>query len=260
MRDSAAFLYGESLFTTTRAKRGRMFFANEHVNRLTIGIERYYLARPLTGKERDELAGKVSAHVSTLPEGEHRFRVSVHAGERESLVKKEFDFEELIFHFSHSELGPDNGALSLKSFPSPFSSSYCDIYPNMKMGSYMPLLYLKMEAMRSGSDDALLYNEAGYAIEASTSNLFFIKGDKLYSPRKGVLDGIVKEAMMEMFPVEQADICLSEINTFDGAILSNSVWGLKNVKAIDGMHFKKLNETLVQDMLKRILKRGYGEA
>lgn len=251
---SPAFLYGESLFTTTRVKKGEMLFESEHLERLWSGIENYFLNRALESEEKESMKKGVEDFLQKLPLDELRLRLTVYAPEREGLSKASFSFEELKLDFKLSDLKKSfDEELSLKSFPSPFSSDY----PNMKMGSYMPLLYLQMRARREGSDDALLLDREGNVVEASTSNIFFYKGEKLFTPIGRVLEGVIKRKIESVYDVERMNIHIDSLSQFDGAFLTNSSWILRPVQSIDQIKFKSLNQQFVRDMLKDILKRGY---
>lgn len=259
-------LYGESLFTTSRAKGSKMFFHQAHIQRLKTGIESYYLGRELSHKELESLEESVFSILNKIHkderqgETESRLRISISAPARDNLFSREFQFEELEFSYQLAPLSVGlEEPVSLKSFPSPFSS----YYPNLKMGSYMPLLFLKMKAARAGYGEALLYSssDAGpLALEATTSNIFFYKGKNIFTPQSFILEGVIKKALEKSFDVEKRDIPLAALGEYDGAFLTNSASIIREVKKVDNLEFSQLNESPVQDILEELLKRGYRES
>src|SRR5690554_5638890 len=138
--NSPAFLYGESLFTTTRVRSGKALFWPAHFERIASGIELYYLGRNLAAEERKRLErraleslGKALAQRPELQDKEARWRLTASARPRDALFLPRHRLEDLLIS---SQLGalPSSEPLKLKSFTSPFTQAY----PSMKMGSYMP--------------------------------------------------------------------------------------------------------------------------
>lgn len=76
--------------------------------------------------------------------------------------------------------------------------------------------------------EVLLVNDRGEITEGSRSNLFFIKGDTLYtSPAEGVLPGITLQRILRVceenqVPVCEAPIRVSELDTYDAAFISGT--------------------------------------
>ncbi len=80
----------------------------------------------------------------------------------------------------------------------------------------------------NGLFEALLVNEAGEITEGSRSNLFFIKGDRVYtSPASGVLLGITRQRIMRICAeagvhVEERKINASAVGAYDAAFISGT--------------------------------------
>lgn len=255
MRKDPAFLYGESIFTTTRAKRGKALFLKQHLNRLYNGIEDYYLGRELKDDEKNSIEKSIREKLCELPKDEQRFRVTIYSKSRDSILPKKFEFKDLKLDFQFNPLTKFSEPLELRSYPSPFSIHY----PNMKMGSYMPLMRLKMHARRAGADDAVLINDKSNFLEASTSNLLFSRGERLFTPVDSVVKGISVSEIEKVKEVERMEIPLGMSSGFDMAMVTNSVWIAAPVRKIDDVEYENLNAGFIQDMVNEVVKRGYRE-
>lgn len=246
---------GESLFTSTRIKESKILFENAHFERLERGIEDYYLGRDLEESEIKHLRESVRKQARELSSEELRLRITVSSKERRELLPKDFAFSDLQIHVEAGKLQSIGGELKCKSSPSPFSAHY----PGIKMGSYMPLLRLKLLSIREGFDDCALLDRGGNLLELTTSNLFFYKGNRVFTPRNTILDGVIKKTICDLYEVESLDITPGSAGEFDGAFCANSVWIARPIQSIDQTNFKKSDQRFVNDMIKKLLKRGYDE-
>ena len=244
---------GESLFTSTRIKDSKILFDEEHLERLVAGIEDYYLGEKLSSSQISELQEAIDKQVSKLDDKEAKLRITVHASDRQEITPSSFDFKSLNVSVESGPLTKSKDEVRCKSFQSPFAPSY----PNIKMGSYMPLLRLRLKAQRAGLEDAALLDEQGNLMELTTSNLFFYKGKRVFTPSKTLLDGVIKKTICEMFSVEKLDITPGSCAEFDGCFCTNSVWIARPVQSIDQTKFKNSDQLFVEDMIKKILERGY---
>jgi branched-chain amino acid aminotransferase len=66
--------------------------------------------------------------------------------------------------------------------------------------NYLHNFLCRDEARRNGFDDAVLINMSGHISEASTSNIFLVKGKKLYTPNResGILPGITRDEVIRL--------------------------------------------------------------
>ncbi|MCO4753279.1 MAG: aminotransferase class IV [Bacteriovoracaceae bacterium] len=254
MESSPAFLYGESLFTSSIARCGKMLFKRAHLQRLYDAIEDYYLDHSLNDEQKQVIQSKLDDFLEELGESDYRVRITAYSKNRENLLPESFDFQDLELMCEATKLISSPNAVSLKTFPSPFSEHY----PNMKMGSYMPLLRLRKMAIRKGVNDALLVT-GEKIVEASTSNIFFIKNENIFTPTKCLLNGIIKQNIEQEFPVQCTDISLEELGSFDGAFLTNSCNIVQAIGSINEVKYNNLHHELLGKIKKNLLERGFSE-
>ena len=122
------------------------------------------------------------------------------------------------------------------------------INPNAKI--WNPAFRLKIiEALqKAGAYEAILVNTNDEITEGSRSNLFFVKGNELFtSPISAVLPGITRMKVLSAcnlvgFKVNEVRLPFYEIGTFDSAFLTGTSRKILLVKQIDNMPYKADNE------------------
>lgn len=113
-----------------------------------------------------------------------------------------------------------------------------------------PLVYLKSlnyldnvleheKALKAGFDEVLFLNADGYLAEGSLSNIFFTKADKIYTPsiECGLLDGIIREFVLERFDVIEGRFSEDDLLSADSAFITNSVVGVMKLSSVNEKAF-----------------------
>ena len=91
--------------------------------------------------------------------------------------------------------------------------------------------------------EVILIDQEGNITEGSRSNLFFVKGEELFtSPDEAVLQGITRKKILQLcasheISVNKTIIPLSEIENFEGAFLTGSSPKVLPISAIADVHF-----------------------
>lgn len=114
--------------------------------------------------------------------------------------------------------------------------------PTLKHGAMAETILLKRQARKDGFDDILLMNAQGHACESSTANLFLVRNGQLQTPepvRDGCLPGITRQLILDganaqRIPIGFEPVSLNELQSAQGAFLTNATQGLVPVHAIDG--------------------------
>jgi len=92
--------------------------------------------------------------------------------------------------------------------------------------------------------EVILIDQEGNITEGSRSNVFFLKGDELYtSPDKDVLQGITRKKILQIcasheIPVNKIIIPLSSIGNYEGAFLTGSSPKVLPILSISDIHFR----------------------
>lgn len=106
-------------------------------------------------------------------------------------------------------------------------------YPEAKTIQYLPAILGMQEAQKEGAVDVLFYNEKGHLLESAIANFFAVKGERIFTPKEGILKGVTRDLVLSLVPVEECTLFFDEIPTFDGAFLTSSNKEVMPVVQID---------------------------
>lgn len=200
------FMYGMGLFETFRTYRGRPFLLDRHLERLRSGCRelgiRYDAQEELLQYEIAQLL-----EANELLEGYIRLTVSAGAGPL-GLPLEDYAEPSVIVYVK--PLPPISSELytqgkELWRLTTPRNTPEGRI--RLKSLHYMNNILAKRElaglirdVQLAGMPEGLLLTAEGYLAEGIVSNLFFVRGGKLYTPEigTGILPGITRSFVMEI--------------------------------------------------------------
>lgn len=117
-----------------------------------------------------------------------------------------------------------------------------------KTTNYFENIYTKEYATKNGFNDAIFLSTDSKILECSMCNIFFIKGNKLYTPNDElpILNGIMKRRIENIcvelnVEVVKKEIHLDEINDFEFSFVTNSLMGAMKVKFIENKEYNDEN-------------------
>jgi len=112
-------------------------------------------------------------------------------------------------------------------------------YPEMKTTFYLPAI--KSKAAKKPPFEVLYLSKENHILEASTSNLFIVKKNKLITPRKKVYKGITRELVLTLatnnYFCEQREIPFEELKEADEVFLTATYKDILPVAKIDQLTF-----------------------
>jgi branched-chain amino acid aminotransferase len=107
-------------------------------------------------------------------------------------------------------------------------------------GMYINSSMAKIDALKSGYDEAILLSPQGYVSECTGENIFIIKGGRLITPpcSAGALAGITQDSVMALahdlgYEVEVGHILRSDLYTADEAFLSGTAAEVVPIRSVD---------------------------
>jgi 4-amino-4-deoxychorismate lyase len=109
-------------------------------------------------------------------------------------------------------------------------------YKNLK---YKKILSYLIKMDNSKSDIGLVYKKK--ILESGTSNLLFIKDNKIFTPKKGYYEGNTFKFFKTKIKIIKKDIFINELNQYDEIILIGSGKGVASVKTINKIRWKRKN-------------------
>jgi branched-chain amino acid aminotransferase len=241
------FQLGDGVFETLRARAGRPTELDEHVDRL--GRSAAGLGIPLPAdvaatlrRAIDELL--VAEHLGG-PDGDASIRITVSRGTflgRGLLPPDEHPAPTIVVQAwpvpptpaHHLEVGLHLVASTVRRDPeNPLNA--------LKTTSRADYVHSRIQARNAGADDALFLTIDGYLSEATSANVFLVRGDTLATPSLAcaILPGTTRDwilrwaASVGMGP-EEGLLTVRDLAEADEAFLSSSVAGILPVTRFEG--------------------------
>jgi branched-chain amino acid aminotransferase len=107
-------------------------------------------------------------------------------------------------------------------------------------GLYVNSSLAKVEALKSGYDEAILLNSQGWVSECSGENLFIVKDGSILTPplAAGALDGITRDSVWAIandlgYEVVEENLWRSDLYTADEAFLTGTAAEVVPIRSVD---------------------------
>jgi branched-chain amino acid aminotransferase len=241
------FQLGDAVFETIRARGGAVVELEDHLARLRRSAEGLAIQLPASGEQDlatgiakllaadglDGLGSDVSIRI-TASRGSFRSRGLLPADEhpRPTLAIQAWAVAPPAP--GHIEQGLHLIASAVRRDPeNPLSG--------IKTTSRADHVYARLEARRAGADDALFLTIEGHLAEATSANLFIVRGSELATPALacGILPGTTRGWILEWargagLSTEEGWLTTRELVEADEAFLSSSVAGILPVTTFEG--------------------------
>lgn len=152
---------------------------------------------------------------------------------------------------------------SAKDYKRGFSVDYSQVRRNEtsaftyhKTLNYGDCLFEKRRAKEQGIDEPVFLNLKGELCEGATTNLFFVKEGKLITPpvHCGLLPGIMREFVLQTYPVTERNILPQEILECEEMFLTNSLLGVMPVRSFGEHEFssRKTGDKLLREYFSEV--------
>ncbi len=102
--------------------------------------------------------------------------------------------------------------------------------------------------------EALLVNKSGYIPEGSRSNMFFVKGDKVYTAKASeVLIGITRKYIFNVcdklnIKIVEESIHVDDLDKLDGAFMSGTSVNVLPISSIDNIKLDSVNNRIISEI------------
>jgi branched-subunit amino acid aminotransferase/4-amino-4-deoxychorismate lyase len=231
---SAGALFGRGVFTTLAVREGRARGLALHWQRLIAAAER--LAIPLRFADTDVAAGlRMLAERNGVVDG--KARVTLLAGPSQPWPVEGAETSDL---FVFAEAAAPGTPLPRTLTVSPYRISSGSPLAGIKTSCHLPTLLALDEARAREFDDAILLNERGEVVETTSANVFWLEGNRLYTPSlaTGCLPGIARRLLVEAagdlkIALEQGNFQMGALRRAREVMLTNSLWGVIGVSQVD---------------------------
>jgi len=210
-------LYGDGVFEGIRAYHGKVFFCNEHIDRLFDSAKAIALKVPMSKKKMVE-AVVDACKKNKITNGYIRLIITRGVG---SLGLNPYlcKTPQVIIIAGDIQLYPKK--LYETGMPvitvGTVRNHVEALNPRIKSLNYLNNVMAKIEAINSNVMECIMMNPQGFVAEASGDNVFALKGNVLRTPPSwcGALEGITRNAVMELAREEGLDVREDVLTRYD---------------------------------------------
>ncbi len=242
--DDRGILYGDGIYETILVRNREIIRLRLHLERLKYGIKAIRLPEQLCEVNYKEAIEEL---IDANGYADARIRINITRGTLTS--------EEPTIFITANELGKHK-----METPRVIISSYRRDERNpltsVKTINCLTSVMALYEARDAGADDAILLNAQGNIAEATTANVFIVRGKSLMTPAldQGCLSGTIRTTLLEMAPDFGLEPCECEIspdmlNEADEIFLCSAIKLIRPVSEIAG---RKVGEPIIA---KKTIKR-----
>ncbi|MGV3771436.1 MAG: aminotransferase class IV [Verrucomicrobiales bacterium] len=229
------FLYGDGLFETLRAWQGEFPMWDSHWERFSFGAQYLGISLPLSSGQLKETCTRLVER-NEMREATLRITLTRGIGSR-----------------GYSPAGAEHPTLAITIHPvtapkrsftaitSRFALPSDDPIAGFKNCNKIRQILARAEADAAGADEAILLNEKGFAVEGSTTNLFWFSGEMLGTPPTcaGILPGVTRNFVLQIarelgWEFVETEITPAKLACADGLFLTASSMGCVPVSKLDG--------------------------
>ncbi|TQR06584.1 aminodeoxychorismate lyase [Psychrobacillus soli] len=226
------FLYGLGFFETFRTYNGQVFLWGEHWGRLTRALADFRMTMPY---DQAVILDAVEALTKANDGEDGYFRLNISAGTHDiGLQPSHYEKPTVILFRKALHIAPrgtEKKAIWLKTpRNSPESAS------RHKSHHFANNIQARFEVESLAMYEGVFLTADGFVAEGITSNVFWVKDGKLYTPSlaTGILAGITRDWILHNFKVEEGLFTKDVLEAADEVFITNAVQEIVPIKEIDG--------------------------
>jgi 4-amino-4-deoxychorismate lyase len=235
---SSAMLYGRGVFTTLAIYDSKPFLWNKHWLRLAahagkLDIDLTGFTQKNVGDGLEKLIG-----VNQVKDGRARIIFLARSGreiwQTEATDAKKTDL--LIMTGDPVRVSPNGLSIAV----SPFRITTSSPTTGIKTLNYLDRILAREEAQAREFDEAVVLNERGEIVSATTANIFWAKNGTVHTPNTstGIIAGVTRECVLEIaarhyIPLLEGVYEMNDLTDADEIFLTSSVVGVAPVTTFD---------------------------
>jgi branched-subunit amino acid aminotransferase/4-amino-4-deoxychorismate lyase len=225
-------LRGYGIFDSVAGIDDRIVFFDEHYKRFETSAKIMRLKIPLKkGEIKKIIEGLLKRNGYRLS----KIRLVLTGGKTIGSLDFDRRSENFFILAEKTELPPkDSYTRGVKLI----TAAYEREIPRAKSNDYVAAVYLQPSQKKAGATE-ILYTFRGNVLEATTSNFFIIKGNKLITAKDGILFGITRDKVIGLakrsMDVEERIVKTSEFKAADEAFITSTYKKVMPVVKIDNL-------------------------
>lgn len=222
------FLFGEGLFETWRTYRGQPFAVEEHLAR----IKRSARALAIPFNTEEDWTGRSRSLGRRCGFGDQGaiLRLTITRGGSEDWLvpSKTAKPTRLLTIRNLDESLAKHRAEGVAIHLIPFGTGVHRELPKLKTLNYLPAVLGKAQAMNRGCFEGVYHLADGTVLEGTTSNLFIVRNDKIFTPPigDGILPGVTRALVMKLakkrWKVSETPFTVEELLNADEVFLTST--------------------------------------
>ncbi len=234
------FAYGDGLFETMRAYKGRVFRLNDHIERLVGSLRLVGIELPATEKEL-RCAIQQTLEKNACPDS--ILRMTVSRGEQDAGFTIDPEASPTLV-IQPRPLQPLPGewyeeGIDVALFPGS-AVKISGLARQVKSCNFLSYILIREQARQKGAVEGILMDDHHRITEGTTSNIFVVKDGVLKTPELNqyILPGITRQVVLEIaveqgIPAFEASLTSEDIFQADEVFITNSAIELVAVKKAD---------------------------
>ena len=245
---SSALLNGKGVFTTVAICNGLPFLWEKHWRRLTADAQKLQIE--ISAHTEASVADQLVESISRSDTVSGRARVSFFDQSPSALWSSEDRQKGRLFILvaERREIA-ENFKLTI----SPHRINTTSPLVGVKSCNYLDHLMAIDEARSRGFAEAIRLNERGEIASACMSNVFWSKGDRLFTPslKTGCLAGTTREFVLENLECEEVEAGKRELETADALFLTSAGIGVMQVSVFEKRILQRVRHR-IEDLLREV--------
>ena len=227
------FRFGDGIFETIAVYSSVPYQLEWHLERLKAGLAAIKIANPnLKSADIVEIIKR-----NNITDGFVRIMISRGEGSQGYLPKPQIKPTVIIEAFPRKDPMPESATLFFSTYLKPSLKS---LPVNFKLAQGLNSTLARLEAQEKGCFEALQMSSDGSVCEASSANIFWVKGDAIFTPAlsTGCLMGSARAALLRLAKIEEVTALVADIRTADEVFLTNANWQILPVIELKPMGWK----------------------
>lgn len=232
----SGLLYGDTLFETFRAQKNQILLKDVHLERICHAAQLLNFPCP-----RERINAALTQMAAVLDDDCSRLRLTLGRGTAQGFrLADGHDSWFILTAVAANPLSTTEREAGAACVLAPNSrSNPLDHLPQMKRGNHADCLYAADFARRHNAREALFVDQ-GRIIEGSSSNIFALYNDQLFTPPLGklVLAGVTRNALIASaieygLKISEEALPLEQLYAADELWLSNAMVELLPINSIN---------------------------
>jgi len=224
--------FGDGVFESMLVKRGNIHLYKLHKARLLRGLDTLKIDAPLAKIESD--IALVLTRIKAEKANFFRLKLRVSRGSNAAgYASTGLEARRILSYGEYTPALLPSASLMISSVKLPTQP----LLAGIKHCSRLEQVLAKREQEQTQFDDALMLGADGHIIEATSSNVFILQGDTLFTPdlsNCGV-DGVMRTYIMQtaaaqcQLQIQQKQLKIADLKHAQGLFLCNALFGIRLV-------------------------------